>query len=228
LQQCLHAGRPGAVKINDLRETNLIRMTVTAAAPAHAIRCPRCALALEAAAFGGGATIECPACRSELTATFFPAFENPPPAISTASGERALDGEATCFFHPEKRASLACEGCGRFLCALCDMPLGARHLCPACLGSGRRAELVSHRVCWSRVTLLTGLLPVFLGWIVWPFLIFTGLATIFIGLWTWKKPGSLVRGPRHWAAVLGLVGGLVQVGIFSGAMYLIIRVMRHA
>jgi hypothetical protein len=217
------------VKINDPPETNLIRMTVTDTAPARSIRCPKCALALDSTNSANG--VECPACRSHLTAMFFPAFDNPPAGISTASGERALEGEAACFFHPEKRAAIACESCGRFLCALCDLPLGARHLCPACLHADRRTDLVNHRTCWSRVTLLLGVLPLLLSFMIWPFLVFTGLATIFTGFWTWKKPGSLVRGPRRWASVVGILGGFAQVGFEGGMIYLIVwgvRQIHHA
>jgi hypothetical protein len=202
-------------------------MTVADAAPARSIRCPQCALSLDRASFENGTPVVCPACRSELDAAFFPAFEHPPATVSTASGERASEGEATCFFHPEKRATLACESCGRFLCALCDMPLGARHLCPSCLGSGKRVELVPQRICWSRITLLAGALPLLFGWVVWPVLVFSGLATIFIGLWTWKKPGSLVHGPRHWAAVVGMVCGLVQIGVIGAMTYFITLAFRH-
>jgi hypothetical protein len=202
-------------------------MTVEDAPPAHSIRCPRCALALECPSRAGTLPVECPACRSQLTATFFPAFENPPPGVSTASGERAIEGEATCFFHPQKRATLACEGCGRFLCALCDLPLGARHLCPACLGTSHREELVMQRACWSRITLFLGVLPLFFGWIFSPLLLFSGLATIFIGLWTWKRPYSLVHGPRHWAAVVGILGGIMQVAMVAGLIYAFVWMVRH-
>ena len=33
----------------------------------------------------------------------------------------ALDGEASCYFHAHKRAAVPCDGCGRFLCSLCDL-----------------------------------------------------------------------------------------------------------
>jgi hypothetical protein len=107
------------------------------------------------------------------------------------------------------------------------MPLGARHLCPACLGSGRRLELVPRRVCWSRVTLLAGMLPLVLILATWPFLVFSGLATIFLGFWTWKKQGSLVHGPQHWAAIVGILGGLAQVGVLGGIIYLVVWLIRH-
>src|SRR5262245_7047228 len=117
-------------------------MTVAEAAPIYSIRCPRCALALDPAGFADSGVVDCPACRSQLRGAIFPACQNPPAAVSTASGERGLEGEAVCFFHPEKRAAIACQACGRFLCALCDMPLGARHVCPTCLASGKTEELI--------------------------------------------------------------------------------------
>ena len=64
--------------------------------------------------------------------------------------------------------------------------------------------------------LLTGILPLLVGIIIWPFLIFTGLLAIFLALWGWRKTGSLVKGQRHWAAVVGLVGGILQVSAVIG------------
>ena len=83
------------------------------------------------------------------------------------------------------------------------------------------------RACWSRITLLLGVLPLIFGWILWPLLVFSGLATIFIGLWTWRKPCSLVHGPRRWAAVVGILGGLTQVGGVGGVIYAIVWMARH-
>lgn len=179
-------------------------------------RCPKCALSLEPAAFTGGQTVQCSACRSRLTAAFFPAFDTPPEDVSTAPGAPALEGEATCFFHPTNRAALACEGCGRFLCALCDLPLGARHLCAACIGTRKPLELVTSRACWPMAALLAGVLPLLIAPLIWPLLIVTGLIAIFLALWGWRKPGSLVKGPRRWAAVVGGICGLMQIGAVIG------------
>lgn len=191
------------------------------AASARSIRCPQCAVTLDPMLFVGGTWVECPVCRSQLTSAFFPAFENPPPAISSFSGERALEGEAACFFHPEKRAILACESCGRFLCALCDLPFGTRHLCPACLEARKPAELLNRRMCWSLAALLVGVLPLLISILIWPFLVFTGPIAIFLALWGWRKPGSLVHGSRHWAAIVGLLGGVIQVsGVIAFIVFL--------
>jgi hypothetical protein len=49
----------------------------------------------------------------------------------------ALSDQATCFFHPDKAFQACCQRCGRFVCALCDLQLGAEHVCPACFERGR-------------------------------------------------------------------------------------------
>jgi hypothetical protein len=51
-------------------------------------------------------------------------------------------GEAICFFHPTKKAVVPCDRCGRFLCALCDLPMGSAHFCPPCLEAGSRGGAV--------------------------------------------------------------------------------------
>ena len=70
--------------------------------------------------------------------------------------------------------------------------------------------MVTHRYVWSTLSLLLGWLPlllIFLG----AFYIITGPTAIFAGIWGWRKPGSLVQGRRRWAAVLGILGGLIQL-----------------
>lgn len=178
----------------------------------HSFRCPTCSLPLETSSFAEGAAVECPACRGQLRAVFFRAFEHPPEGVSTMRGAAAREGDATCFFHAENQAALACDSCGRFVCALCDLPLGDRHLCPACLGARKPLELATSRTCWSMAALFAGVAPLVFGIFIWPLLVFTGLLAIFLALWGWKKPGSLVRGPRRWAAVAGIIGGLLQIG----------------
>ena len=62
----------------------------------------------------------------------------------------------------------------------------------------------------------------------WVLLPFTGGAAIFIALWTWKKPGSLVKGPRHGLAVLGIVGGTLQIVAATGFIFLIAYGFRNS
>lgn len=141
--------------------------------------------------------------------------------------EQAVDGDAVCFFHPSNRAALACDSCGRFLCTICDLPLGSRHLCPNCLSSGlgkdKIPEIVPRRFLWARTAFWIGLLPVILGLFLWPFFVVTGPTAVIVALVGWKRPGSLVRGRQRWAAVTGIVLGLLQVVFWIGFVLLIAR-----
>ena len=194
-------------------------MMMNGAPPAgQSMRCPKCSLSLETSFFTAGTWVACPACRSELSATFFPALTAPPDAVTTASGERAIEGESVCFFHPEKRAEIACQRCGRFLCALCDVPFGGKHLCPACLDSSKLPELLGRRLVWGQLACLIGCLPLLtvlicppLGVGAWYFGFVTGPAAMVTAIWGWRKPPSLVHGNRWGLAVLGIIGGLVQL-----------------
>jgi hypothetical protein len=204
-------------------------MTTNGAPPAgQVMRCPKCSLSLETSMFAPGIWVECPACRSQIAVTFFPALTNPPDAVTTASGERAIEGEAACFFHPDKRAAVSCQKCGRFLCTLCDVPFGGKHLCPSCLDSAKLPELLSRRLVWGQLAMLLGFFP-FVGTLACPlflfvfqlFTVFTGPAAIFVAIWGWKKPPSLVHGHRHGMAIAGIVGGLLQIGVIAGFGWLI-------
>ena len=65
--------------------------------------------------------------------------------------------QASCFYHPNKKASVPCDNCGRFLCALCDVDFGGRRLCPACIeaGSGTESEttLDTRRILYDKLAL---------------------------------------------------------------------------
>lgn len=194
------------------------------------LSCPKCRLALDPASVASGSEVECAACRSGLTVRLFPAFTNPPAAISTASGEVAVEGEAACFFHPEKRAATTCDRCGRFLCALCDVPFGGRHLCPLCLDASKLPDLITRRVVWGQVAALLGWLPLLLLPLCVPFwfMIFvSGPAAIFLPIWKWNAPGSLVFGRRRGLAIAGIVGGVLQLALIAGFIWLIVWTIRR-
>ena len=88
-------------------------------------------------------------------------------------------------------------------------------------GGKKLPELIPYRFIWADAALFTGLLPLLLGIVVWPFIIFSGAAAIFFALFGWKKPGSLTRGRRRWAAVVGIIGGLLQIAIWLTIVILI-------
>lgn len=186
-----------------------------------ALPCPKCGIALQPEALGAVQSHVCTRCRTVWQGAVFPALLNPAPAPASKAAF-ANEGESVCFFHPQNRAVLSCERCGRFVCALCDMPIGSRHLCPACLSSGLGGEAlpeaVPARFLWPETALLLGAIPLTIGLPFWPMMIVSGPAAIALALFGWKKPGSLARGRRRWKIVAGLILGLVQTAVWFGVI----------
>ncbi len=199
-------------------------------APAS-ICCPVCAQRLSTLwIFGEEEAVRCARCASTVHVLPFRLLSEPDER-PVDFGARAQEGEATCFFHPGKRAERPCDRCGRFLCTLCDLPFGQRHLCPACLEvagqQARPVELVTRRLSWPHFALTLGIWPL-IFFPFWFLYFITGPAAVGAALYGWRQPGSLV--PR-WR-VLPLLGatllGLLQIGLITLFFYGIWRAQTHA
>ncbi len=145
---------------------------------------------------GAAADLVCPGCGAQMQITAFPALYRA--AATGASAELVIaDGEATCFYHPEKRAAAPCDSCGRFLCALCDVGLDGKHYCPACLEAGSRKgklqSLERSRTRYDQVVWSLLVLPLVLCWVAAPI---TATAALILAIWKWRAPGSLVANTR--------------------------------
>ncbi len=103
-----------------------------------------------------------------------------------------LEGESTCFYHTEKRALLPCQGCGRFLCALCDCELNGEHFCPPCLESGvtkgRIKSLENRRIKHDSIALTLAIAPMLVFYIT----IVTAPVTLYLSIRHWNSPISIV------------------------------------
>jgi hypothetical protein len=166
------------------------------------IQCPKCRATLLDANFNRPEMQPCPACGTGLRIEVYPAWFRP--VSPGQKGEAILmDGESSCFYHPNKKAVCPCDVCGRFLCALCDCEVNGRRICPACLEAGRQKQniegLVNERVLFQRQALVLAILPFYV----------TGVAAVFMALRYWKKPGSLIA-PRRWQMPVALVLGGIQ------------------
>jgi hypothetical protein len=174
------------------------------------VSCARCRTPLSLAEANTGRWLPCPGCRRDTRLEIFPALFNPAPSGS-APAAIVLEGEASCFFHPPNRAVVSCHNCGRFLCALCDLDLEGRHLCPSCLETGRQreafGELVNRRVLYDSAALSLAVVPL----LIWPFTLATAPAAIVVALYGWNKPSSLVPRTRL-RALLAIGLGLVELG----------------
>ena len=157
-----------------------------------------------------------------LEVEVFPAWNRSLPAVAAA--ETVLtDEEAGCFFHPEKRAVIPCEACGRFLCRLCDCEIGGQHLCPACLETGKKKgrikNLENQRVLYDRIALALALYPILIFYLT----IVTAPAAIFVAIRYWKAPASIPPRTRI-RSVIAIVLALLQIG---GWIVLFTFLIRH-
>ena len=187
--------------------------------------CPKCKTDQPLELLAAGAPFRCPRCSSNLSVSVFPAIHRD--IGPGASAEKAiLDSEATCFFHTDKKAAIVCDDCGRFLCALCDVPLAGRHLCPKCIEAGREKKtltsLETYRTSYPSLAVSLAFLPL----LVWPLTCITAPATICVVLYGWGKPPSLTGRRRRFAMILALLFALatcvgwvaVVMGIYRGAI----------
>lgn len=92
--------------------------------------CPRCGVALTADWIRTG-TVLCPYCGRNFEATAF----TPPQRTQAVTAEVVTvgpEGANACANHTRNAATASCQRCGLFICALCDMNVGAGSYCPSC------------------------------------------------------------------------------------------------
>lgn len=166
-----------------------------------AVVCQRCHSALPA--FSNN-EMRCSQCGAHAKLLAFPALLRP--VVRGRTGETLIvDGQSSCFYHPEKAAVLPCETCGRFLCALCDIEIGDRHVCPGCLTSdesGARSGLDAQRTLPDTIALDLSIVPVLP--IFWWIAVFTAPLVLFLCIQYWNTETSLVRRGR-WRLILALL-----------------------
>jgi hypothetical protein len=189
------------------------------------INCPRCASPVPPELFNAPREDACPACATPLRVRAYPALWRELPQGS--SGERiTVEGQAACFYHPNKTAHVPCDSCGRFVCALCDVELHGQHLCPSCIESGRRkgslTTLENKRVLWDNIALTAAVGPM----LMWPLTFVTAPAAIILALYGWRKPRSLVprRARLNFIAAI-VIASLIIAGWAVGIYFLIKRGM---
>lgn len=180
------------------------------AAPSRATACARCRAKLPLEAHLHASMTACPLCANPLQVVLFPAFTRGAGSSGASSGDVVAEGQSACFYHQDKLAVTPCDACGRFLCALCDIELQGRHLCPACLEAGaksRRIETLERaRTRWDLLASQLVLLSLFL-FVLAPLLT---LAVLVLVAATRKAPPSLVANSRRRLLVSGVLAALLM------------------
>lgn len=173
------------------------------------VACPRCQSSLPGSLCNTEMPVQCPACESSILVTVFPALFRSSAAGS--AGELIIEeGVSSCFYHEQKKAVIHCDGCGRFLCGLCDLEVNGQHLCPPCLQTGKKKgsmpQLEIRRTLYDQGALTLSLGSIFFG----PLVFLTGLIAIYLAVLSWYRPSSIVRRTRV-RAYLAIVFALVQM-----------------
>ena len=173
--------------------------------------CSSCHTPLVAGLCNSGDSFRCPHCSVKLQAEIFPAILRPVSEVSSV-GVLASEGEASCFYHPEKQAAKVCSSCGRFLCSLCEIDLAGRCLCPACLEQGRQndqiSELITKRTLYDSLAMNVAILPVFF----WPLTLISAPVAFFLAIYAWRKPTSILPRTKIRLVVALLVSALQMIG----------------
>jgi hypothetical protein len=178
-----------------------------------ALSCPQCRAPWPADPATLAGLEYCPQCDRRVRVEIFPAFTRPV-ATGSAGESIVVEGEAACFYHPQKRAAVPCGACGRFLCGLCDLELNGQHLCPACLEAGRQKGrlkgLDTRRTLYDSAALTLALVgPLLCFWGAF----LTAPAAIIMALYGWNKPSSLIPRTRIRSVLALILAGLELIGL---------------
>ena len=187
--------------------------------------CDKCRTSLTGAVVNTGEPVACPGCHAPLLAQVFPALFRPV-AAGKAAENILSDEEASCFYHPAKKAVVPCGRCGRFLCTLCDIDLGGnQHFCPGCVATARQnnetnpqavALPVQRRMNHDQLALFLAAAPLALVFTVY-FTLFTAPAALFLAIRYWNEPRrALVPRSRARVVAAALIA-LLEIGAWVAA-----------
>jgi hypothetical protein len=183
--------------------------------------CTQCEADLPRAAVNQDRLVTCEVCGHQSIAYVFPAYYT-----AEVAGERAPSrrgDQSSCFFHPGKVAQTACDGCGRFLCSVCDIVVGAHHLCPICVQNqavpGSASKLETERVRHDQITLALAVVAPF---VMFPVVPLTAPYAVYRGIRYFRNPGSLVSHSK-WPTILALFFAFLQI---AGMVAIVVAVLR--
>ena len=180
------------------------------------LTCPKCHRQLPSDLANVPEMGHCPACNTALHLSVFPALYQPLTAGSMGD-KVVLDNEASCFYHPQRKAVIPCDSCGRFLCALCDIELQDQHLCSNCLESGKKKGTFKHldnqRMLYDTIALRLAVYPLVL-FFFWFFTIITAPIAIIVSIRYWNAPSSLLPRTKARFIIAILLAG-IQIAVWG-------------
>lgn len=193
----------------------------------HILQCRVCYSAIPFTVVNTEEMTSCLQCGTRSQIAVFPSFLRPP-ELKAPGVALEVEDQASCYYHPEKKAERECDFCGRFLCSLCDIDFGNNHYCPTCLESKdekrkRISELENRHVLYDSLALSVAVLPMLIFYLT----IFTAPVALWLAIRHWKTPLSLF--PRNrWRFVLAILISIGQLAGWGLLLFFLIRGVRNA
>ena len=195
---------------------------------ADAIACAACSWPVPREFWNREGGVRCGVCGRNVRAIAFPSIDRVEKGAVPESVQ--AETEASCYYHPQSRATIVCESCGRFLCALCDLEFESRHICPRCFETGVSEHKIEtaeqRRTLHDNIALSLSTLPMLL---FWPAFICAPWA-LFVVFRHWNDPSSVV--PRTKIRfIFAALFAIVEIGLLVFVVYMMvlgIRAGRHA
>lgn len=184
---------------------------------AKAIACASCSRPLPGELWNRLDEARCSFCKHRIIAAVFPAVDRTRASVGAGATALQSESEASCFYHPQSRAVIVCEQCGSFLCALCDLDVGGRHVCPRCFESAVTVE--PRRVMYDSIALAVATVPALLFWPV----VIGAPWSLFLVVRHWNAPSSIVPRTKIRFVLAALIA-LSEVGFLIFVIYLLTQV----
>jgi hypothetical protein len=183
------------------------------------VECPGCKAPLAEHLLNQIELVACTACGGKVRVDVYPAFFRS--VTPGKSGEiLVVESESSCFFHPQKKAILPCEGCGRFLCALCDCELHGQHFCPACLQAGQKKgkikRLEQERTLYDSVALSLAVYPL----LIFYFTIITAPLSLILAIRFWNAPRSIIHRTKARFVIAMVIASAELIGWAVGIYFI--------
>ena len=187
-----------------------------------ALTCPSCTRRLRETDWIDERSCSCGFCRTYFDGLVFPAATRVRAAAKPQAVAVAED--STCFFHGENQAEKVCDGCGRFLCSVCAVPMPGGLLCPSCIAAQKTKSptIVPKRVLFDGLALSLVIGPVLL-FPLWMLTVATAPIALFLVFYGWNKPTSLVHTRRRWRLILAGVLALAEIGLICFIGFTVFR-----
>lgn len=153
----------------------------------------------------------CSSCRQVNEVMLLPAFQDRDKKPPLLIFDPPAEGEAACFYNPARRATTSCSHCGVLICDSWAAQWGSETVCLKCMDhliEKKDVRFQNSRTLWDNIALVVACIPFTI--IFWFLVFITAPAAVFLALWHWNSPRSMV--PRSkFRLVLALVLGLAEI-----------------